>query len=119
MKIGIFCLANGPYIIFLDNLIESCEKYFLPAHEKKYFIITDSKFENENKENVTVLRKDRNGWPLDCLLRPQYACELGELAKDVDYIYFFNPNTIGYSIPNTCNIDYFLRKNWATKNEPD
>lgn len=100
MKIGIFCLANGPYIIFLDNLIEGCEQYFLPAHEKKYFVITDSRFNNDTKENVTVINKKRNGWPLDCLLRPQYACELETLAKDVDYIYFFNVNLSIYSEVN-------------------
>ena len=97
MKIGIFCLANGPYVIFLDNLIEGCEQYFLPKYEKKYFIITDSRFNNDTKENVTVIHKQRNGWPLDCLLRPQYACELEDLAKDVDYIYFFNVNLSIYS----------------------
>ena len=97
MTIGIFCLANGPYMVFLDNLIESCEKYFLPAYKKKYFVIVDGKFDNESRENVTVINKDRNGWPLDCLLRPRYACELGDLAKDVDYIYFFNVNLSIYA----------------------
>lgn len=92
MKIGIFCLANGPYMVFLNSFIDKCEKYFLPAYEKEYFIISDSNFENQNKENVFVMHKERNGWPLDCLLRPQYACEFQKKAKQVDYIYFFNVN---------------------------
>ncbi len=39
MKIGVICLANGPYSIFIDNLIQSCEEKFLPKHGKEYFII--------------------------------------------------------------------------------
>ena len=97
MKIGIICLANGPYSIFIDNLIDSCEEKFLPKHDKEYFIITDSNFNSEIKENVTVIYKQRNGWPLDCLLRPQYSYELEEKTKHLDYIYFFNANMFVYS----------------------
>ena len=36
MNIGIIFLANGTYSIFIDNLIESCEKYFLPNFKKEF-----------------------------------------------------------------------------------
>jgi hypothetical protein len=81
MKIGIICLANGPYSIFIDNLIQSCEEKFLINYKKEYFIITDSEFECNIKENVYTISKQRNGWPLDCLLRPQYSYELKEKTK--------------------------------------
>jgi hypothetical protein len=97
MKVGIFCLANGPYSIFIDNIIESSEKYFLPSYEKEYFIITDSPFSNSTRDNVTVIYKKRNGWPLDCILRPQYSYELESTTRHLDYIYFFNANTSIYS----------------------
>jgi hypothetical protein len=97
MKVGIICLANGPYSIFIDNLIDSCEDLFLKNYKKYYFIITDSHFNNKNKENVTTIHKQRNGWPLDCLLRPQYSYELEDKTKDLDYIYFFNANMSIYS----------------------
>jgi hypothetical protein len=97
MKIGIICLANGPYSIFIDNLIQSCEEKFLINYKKEYFIITDSEFECNIKENVYTISKQRNGWPLDCLLRPQYSYELKEKTKHLDYIYFFNANMSIYS----------------------
>lgn len=97
MKIGIICLANGPYSIFIDNLIESCEKKFLSTYQKEYFIITDSKFEYSIKENVHTVFKKRNGWPLDCLLRSQYSFELEKKLKYLDYIYFFNANMFIYN----------------------
>jgi hypothetical protein len=96
-KVGIFCLANGPYSIFIDNVIESSERDFLPTYKKEYFIITDSPFNNSTKENVNVVYKERNGWPLDCILRPQYSYELEEATRHLDYIYFFNANTSIYS----------------------
>ena len=97
MKIGIICLANGPYSIFIDSLIDSCEEKFLTKHIKEYFIITDSEFNNSIKENVTTIHKQRNGWPLDCLLRPQYSYELEDKIKHLDYVYFFNANMSIYS----------------------
>jgi hypothetical protein len=97
MKIGIICLANGPYSIFIDNLIQSCEEKFLPKFQKEYFIITDSIFEYNVNKNVHTISKKRNGWPLDCLLRPQYSYELKEKTKHLDYIYFFNANMSIYS----------------------
>lgn len=97
MKIGIICLANGPYSIFIDNLIDSCEEKFLPVYNKEYFIITDSGFNNNTKKNVSVIYKQRNGWPLDCLLRSQYSYELKDKTKHLDYIYFFNANMSIYN----------------------
>lgn len=97
MKIGIICLANGPYSIFIDNLIDSCEEKFVPISNKEYFIITDSEFNNNYKENVHVTYKKRNGWPLDCLLRSQYSYELRDKIKHLDYIYFFNANISIYT----------------------
>lgn len=97
MKVGIICLANGPYSIFIDNLIDSCEEKFLLTYDKEYFIITDSEFNNSNKKNVNIIYKQRNGWPLDCLLRPQYSYELENKTKHLDYIYFFNANMSIYT----------------------
>jgi hypothetical protein len=91
-KIGIICLANGPYAIFIENLIQSCEEKFLPNYQKEYFIITDDSFKPIEHSNVNIIFKPRNGWPLDCLLRPQYSHELKTSTQHLDYIYFFNAN---------------------------
>lgn len=92
MKTGIICLANGPYSIFIDNLIQSCEEKFLPQHSKEYFIITDEESNFTQTENTHYIFKPRNGWPLDCILRPQYSYELLEKTNHLDYVYFFNAN---------------------------
>lgn len=100
MKIGVICLANGPYSIFIDNLIQSCEEKFLPKYDKEYFIITDSDFECSKQKNVHVVLRERKGWPLDCLLRPQYSFELEKELQKLDYVYFFNANMSIYSEVN-------------------
>lgn len=97
MNVGIICLANGPYSIFIDNLINSCEEKFLPKYNKEYFIITDKKDNYTLRTNSHTIIKPRNGWPLDCLLRPQYSLELENKIKHLDYIYFFNANIYIYS----------------------
>ncbi len=110
MKVGIICLANGPYSIFIDSLIQSCEEKFLPKHLKEYFIITDNEFEYKSQNNVHHIFKTRNGWPLDCLLRPQYSYELSLKTSHLDYIYFFNANMFIYTevgeeiLPNNSGI---------------
>lgn len=91
-SIGIICLANGPYSIFIDNLIDSCEEKFLPNYDKEYFIITDKEDNYTQQYNSNTIIKSRNGWPLDCLLRPQYSYELINQTKHLDYLYFFNAN---------------------------
>ena len=91
-QIGIICLANGPYAMFIDPLIENCEKYFLLGYGKKYFIITDNKFLHKGDNNCKAIFKQRNGFPLDCLLRPQYAYELKDDLQKLSYVYFLNSN---------------------------
>lgn len=96
-NVGVICLANGPYSIFIDNLIDSCEEKFLPSFAKEYFIITDQEFSNQSQNNVNVIYKPRYGWPKDCLIRPEYSYELKDQFSNLDYIYFFNANMSIYS----------------------
>lgn len=96
-NVGVICLANGPYSIFIDNLIDSCEEKFLPSFAKEYFIITDQEFPNQSQNNVNVIYKPRYGWPKDCLIRPEYSYELKDQFSNLDYIYFFNANMFIYT----------------------
>lgn len=96
MSVGIICLSTGPYSIFIDRMIERANEKFLLDHEKEYFIFTDSDFKHKEDKNITTIYKKRYGYPMDCLLRPQYAVELKEQTKHLDYIYFFNANTFIY-----------------------
>lgn len=96
-KVGIICLANGPYSIFIPNLVQSCEEKFLLDYEKHYYVFSDTDFESEYRDKCTLILKERKGWPGDCLIRPEYSFEVNNLASDLDYVYFFNANMFVYS----------------------
>ena len=38
MKIGIFYICTGKYSIFWKGFFDSCEQFFLPQVEKKYYV---------------------------------------------------------------------------------
>lgn len=90
--IAMIALSNGPYNIFIKSFLESYEKYFLPNYKKRYFIITDEDFEHD--DNCEVFLTTRYGWPLDCLLRPEYGYKLSRYIKNSSFTYFFNINMV-------------------------
>jgi hypothetical protein len=111
MKVGIVTIATGKYDIFIDGLVESCNKYFLPGLEKKYFVFTDS--ENiESSENLIRVEQQKLGWPFDTMMRFHMFNTIKKQLEEFDYIFFMNANmkvvsTVGRSIletPNGCGL---------------
>lgn len=95
-RIGIFCIGTGNYIQYLDQLIESIEKYFLTKYKKVYIISTDQVEKAEKtcnkyevKHSIKFIHK--KGFPLDTLYRYKYL-----LAHDItvellcDVLYYFD-----------------------------
>jgi len=87
-NIGIIILANGPYKIFIDTLIDSVREKFILNRKKQFFIITDGEFNNQHSDDCKVYYKERKGWPLDCLLRSEYVLEIKDDLVDCEYSYF-------------------------------
>ena len=91
MNIGIFFIGIGRYVEMYDTFKESIERFFLPQHKKKYFIITDKEdFEcGENEEKVIV---EDEGWVLININKFKYFLNFD--FSDMDYVFFLNGNTI-------------------------
>ena len=111
MKIAVITIATGKYDIFIDGLVESCDKYFIPGMEKKYFIFTDS--ENiKFTENIIKIEQKKLGWPFDTMLRFHMFNSIKESLKEFDYVFFMNANlkmvsTVGSFIletPDECGL---------------
>ena len=111
MRIAVITIATGKYDIFIDGLVESCDKYFLPGMEKKYFIFTDS--ENiKFTENIIKIEQKKLGWPFDTMLRFHMFNSIKESLKEFDYVFFMNANlkmvsTVGSFIletPDECGL---------------
>ena len=93
-KIAIAILANGPYKMFLDKLIDTARINFLKDHRRTFFVITDGGFDNSHSEDCKVHIQERKGWPLDCLLRPAYVASIEAELKEFDYVYFLGANLV-------------------------
>jgi FkbM family methyltransferase len=92
MRIAILYICTGRYTIFWDDFFISCEKYFLPGHEKRYFVFTDGCIAHESHERVMRIEQPRLGWPHDTLKRfHMFSRVAGDLAA-FDFVFFFNAN---------------------------
>lgn len=87
--INIFTICTGKYVNFFENFYQTCEKYFLVNHNKKYFVFTDGDI-NEY-QNVIKIFQSKLGWPYDTMMRFKMFNSI-ENILDGDYVYFFNVN---------------------------
>ena len=73
-NIGLCIVATGKYIIYVQPLIESAEKYFCRNHHVSYFVFTDAS-SIERADTITIFQK-KLGWPYDTMMRPSmyYEC---------------------------------------------
>lgn len=91
MNIGILVVCTGKYSIFFQSLYESCEKYFLPNHSKKYYVFTDDDNITTNN-NIIKIHQEKLGWPFDTLKRFWLFAKSKDLLLKEDYLYFLNAN---------------------------
>ena len=92
MKIGIIFIATGKYYIFVKDLVESFNEFFLPDHEKKYFIFTDNKNPDITGENIQYLDKVKEEWPYDSLHRFRSIYQNKNMFDEFDFVFFSNAN---------------------------
>ena len=93
LTIGIFCVCTGNYVNYVEQLIESVEKYFLTDYKKCYFISTDQEKYISNvcsklEVKFFIDKIYKKGFPLDTLYRYKYILNHGvnvELCCDVLY----------------------------------
>lgn len=97
MKIGILYICTGKYDIFFEEFYASCEKNFLPNHEKTYYVWTDSKKESLRKDRVVTIYQEKQGWPYDTLIRFKLFTEFKEILLKNDYLFFLNANMVIHS----------------------
>lgn len=91
MNVAVLYLAIGNYTDFWEGFYSSCEKNFLPGHEKQYFVFTDRPSEIKGS-NVCVSNVDDLGWPLNTMFRFRYFLRFRDKLRSHDAIFFFNAN---------------------------
>ena len=88
-KVAILYISTGKYIVFWKKFYQAMEKYFLPRHEKTYFLFTDHDFVKVEK-NVVKIHQDQLPWPYVTLKRFHFFDKIEKQLKEYDYIYFLN-----------------------------
>ena len=93
--IGILYICTGKYDIFWKKFFLSCEKYFLPGYEKRYFVFTDAEqLYGEDNPRITKIYQQTLGWPENTLFRFRMFLNVAAELKKCDYLFFFNANII-------------------------
>lgn len=92
MKIAILYICTGKYNQFFSSFYESCEKYFLTAYRKHYFVWTDDEHIADGHMNVSIIHKECAGFPADSLFRFELFLQIENDLKQYEYIYFIQAN---------------------------
>lgn len=92
-SVGLLIVATGKYIQWVQPLISSADRFFLPDCQVTYFIFTDAQdyLSQERRfdsvREVKVLAHQRLGWPYDTMMRPKvYYSYAADLAT-IDYVF--------------------------------
>lgn len=92
MKIAILYICTGKYNRFFEGFYKSAECFFLKGiAEKEYYVFTDD-MELSKENNVHLMYKKYEGFPLDSLFRFDMFLRVKDEVLKCDYAYFFNAN---------------------------
>lgn len=102
MRVAILYICTGKYKIFWKDFYISAESKLLPNIHKEYFVFTDAKDIDFEKENIRIHRiyQKNLGWPGNVVKRYHIFEKALSLFKDFDYIFFFNANCVVKEIIN-------------------
>jgi histo-blood group ABO system transferase len=85
-KIGLLVMATGKYTVFLDKLLQSAQTYFLPDHDRTYFVFTDGQVPT-SLSNIVRIEQKRLGWPYDTMMRFKVYYEAAANLLAMDYLF--------------------------------
>jgi histo-blood group ABO system transferase len=87
-KIGLLIISTNKYISFLQQLVDSADRFFLPNHDVKYFIFSNLDFELKTNREFCVTKIEHKPWPRMTLDRYKIFSENSDLFDDIDYLFY-------------------------------
>lgn len=91
-KVALLVIATNKYVEFINQLLESADKYFLNGHNVEYFIFTnkdiDSELDLNLKRKYHVLSVQHKEWPWMTLGRYHIFSKHKSHYSDFDYLYY-------------------------------
>lgn len=88
MKVGLLIIATNKYIQFLQPLIESADKYFLPNQEVTYFVFTNKDINIESSRDIVKIDVEHKEWPWMTLGRYKIFSNNSDELSEMDYLYY-------------------------------
>jgi histo-blood group ABO system transferase len=87
-KIGLLLVATNKYISFVDQLVESADKWFLSNCDVTYCVFTNNSKNVNTLRSVNMLDIEHEDWPMPTLKRYDYFHKYAEYLKNFDYLYY-------------------------------
>jgi histo-blood group ABO system transferase len=89
MKIGLIIIATNKYISFLDDLLASADKHFLPNQNVEYFIFTNHKsIKASSIRPINLIDTTHKEWPWMTLGRYKIFSRNSHHFNDMDYLFY-------------------------------
>jgi histo-blood group ABO system transferase len=88
MKIGLLIISTNKYTRFLQPLIESADKFFLPKKEVSYFIFTNKDIEIFSNRKVVKIDVEHMEWPWMTLGRYKIFSDNSDALSEMDYLFY-------------------------------
>jgi histo-blood group ABO system transferase len=83
-KIGHIVIATNKYIEFVQPLLASSMRYFLPKHETTMFLFTNTK----GIPGAVTIEQEHYPWPGMTLRRYEIFWNNRDILKNMDYLYY-------------------------------
>ncbi len=117
LKVGLLCVATGKYCDLGVKMIETARQYFLPNHDRTFFIFTDGNVP-EAKDIVRIEQK-KMGWPNDSMKRFHVYHSHKDLFKDFDYLYTIDADMVFLSeVGDEIIGDLMATRHWGYLDKP-
>lgn len=93
-NVGLLIIATGKYKVFLKNLIESANNFFLKEHNVKYFLFVDEEINLTSDREIEQIIIEHKPWPFPTLLRYKHFVNNSDKFDDLDYLYYVDSDMI-------------------------
>jgi histo-blood group ABO system transferase len=87
-KVGLLVIATNKYISFVDPLVESADKWFLPECDVTYCIFTNNSKQLQTNRHFNMMQIEHEPWPAPTLKRYDYFDQYEDYLKSFDYLYY-------------------------------
>lgn len=91
-NIAILYICTGQYFDLFENFYRSIKTFFLPQHNKTFFVWSDSK--PKASQDIVYMPKQWKPYPHALMHRYDFFLEAKEHLKNYDYCFFFNANAL-------------------------